>query len=114
MACLFLRSAGIPLIDPSLNLSKSICGELTILESAEVIRRAKLFIGIDSGPAHLANALGTPGVILMGSYLGFERYIPFSGHYGDGSNARLIFTDGPACLIDVNDVVQATYEVLES
>ena len=80
-------------IKKSPNMYKSLCGKLTILESAEVIRRAKLFIGIDSGPAHLANAVGTPGIVLMGSYLGFNKYNPFSGDYGNGSNAKLIYSD---------------------
>src|ERR1700724_1755134 len=37
----------------------NLCGRLSILAPAEVIRRSRLFIGIDSGPAHLANAVGT-------------------------------------------------------
>jgi ADP-heptose:LPS heptosyltransferase len=82
-----------PFVDPSSGLCRSLCGQLSILESAEVIRRAKLFIGIDSGPAHLANAVGTNGVILMGNYLGFSKYNPFSGSYGDGINAKIIYSD---------------------
>jgi heptosyltransferase-3 len=82
-----------PFVDSSSGLCKSLCGQLSILESTEVIRRAKLFIGIDSGPAHLANAVSIPGVILMGSYLGFDRYNPFSGPYRDGTKAKTIYSD---------------------
>jgi ADP-heptose:LPS heptosyltransferase len=82
-----------PFIDQTAGLCMSLCGQLSILESAEVIRRAKIFIGIDSGPAHLANALGTPGVILMGRYLGFKKYNPFSGSYGNGITAKIIYSD---------------------
>ena len=56
-------------------LSRSLCGVLSIMETAELIRRADLFIGIDSGPAHIANAVGTPGIILAGHYRRFRRYM---------------------------------------
>jgi ADP-heptose:LPS heptosyltransferase len=84
----------------------NLCGRLSILESAEVLRRAVLFIGIDSGPAHLANAVGIYGVILMGNYLGFERYNPFSGGYKDGSNASIIYSQGLVSEIPVEQVLQ--------
>ena len=70
----------------------SVCGKLSVLETAEVIRRADLFIGIDSGPAHLANAVGTPGVILLGAYRSFERYMPYNGGYATGENAEIVRT----------------------
>ncbi len=37
-----------------------------VLELAELIRAATLFIGCDSGPLHLASAVGTPSVALFG------------------------------------------------
>jgi len=69
---------------------RNLCGRLSIMETAEVIRRAALFIGIDSGPAHLANAVGTPGVVLLGRYRGLDDYMPYSGGYQDGSTADLL------------------------
>ncbi len=44
---------------PRLNL----CGRLTPRESAAALRRARLFLGHDSGPMHLAAAVGTPAVV---------------------------------------------------
>jgi heptosyltransferase III len=85
----------------------NLCGQLSILETAEVIRRARLFIGIDSGPAHLANAVAAPGVILLGHYRSYQRYMPYSGGYADGSNARIIYGDGPAASIGVEQVLSA-------
>lgn len=41
---------------PKLNL----CGTLTVRESGAVLQRARLFVGHDSGPMHLAAAVGTP------------------------------------------------------
>jgi ADP-heptose:LPS heptosyltransferase len=91
---------------------KSLCGQLSILESAEVIRRARLFVGIDSGPAHLANAVGTPGVILLGSYLGFEHYTPFSGGYASGENAALVRANGVVASVPVEPVLAAVLAAL--
>lgn len=85
-----------------------LCGRLSILQTAEVIRRAAVFVGIDSGPAHLANAVGTYGVILLGHYRSYRRYMPYSGAYGDGSNAHVIYGDGPAAVaIGVDEVFDA-------
>jgi ADP-heptose:LPS heptosyltransferase len=90
----------------------NLCGRLSILESAEVIRRALLFIGIDSGPAHLANAVDTQGIILMGSYLGFDKYNPFSGEYKNGTNSTIVYEQGPVAGISVERVFQAANERL--
>ncbi|MDA8247584.1 MAG: glycosyltransferase family 9 protein [Rhodospirillales bacterium] len=92
---------------------RSLCGKLSVLETAEVIRRADLFIGIDSGPAHLANAVGTPGVILLGAYGGFRSYLPYSGGYGSGSNATLVRTDGPVADLPVETAFAATMARLQ-
>jgi heptosyltransferase III len=94
-----------PFIDQTAGIYKNICGQLSILESAEVIRRARLFIGIDSGPAHLANAVGTPGVILMGSYLGFSKYNPFSGSYGNRNNVAIVYAEGSVANIPLDKVL---------
>lgn len=76
---------------------RSLCGQLSILETAEVIRRAEYFIGLDSGPAHLANASGTFGFVLMGSLNEFSAYNPYSGRYGNGENCVLIRQEGVPC-----------------
>jgi ADP-heptose:LPS heptosyltransferase len=43
----------------------NLCGALTPRESAAVFARAKLFLGHDSGPMHLAAAVGTPCVAIF-------------------------------------------------
>ncbi len=40
-----------------------------------LIRRASLFIGNDSGPCHIADAVGTPGVIVYPPMRGLEEHI---------------------------------------
>ncbi|MEW5798808.1 MAG: glycosyltransferase family 9 protein [Bacteroidota bacterium] len=85
----------------------NLCTKTSILETAYIIRQANLFIGIDSGPAHIANAVGTFGILLMGSYLNFKRYNPFSGGYGDESNAHILRAEGSVRDIAVMDVCRA-------
>jgi heptosyltransferase-3 len=76
---------------------RNLCGQLSILETAEVIRRADYFIGLDSGPSHLGNATGTFGVILMGSLNNFPDYNPYSGGYGRQENAVFVRRKGSPC-----------------
>lgn len=75
----------------------NLCGNYSLIETAEIIKRATFYIGIDSGPAHLANAVGTYGVLLFGKLNTFEVYMPYSGKYEDGSNAQLIIKEKGTC-----------------
>ncbi len=100
------------LIDLESDCYVNLCGQLSLLETAEVIRRAKLFIGIDSGPAHLANATGTFGLILLGEYRIFKRYMPYSGGYENGENAKILYHNGPAAEISPDRVFDAVKEYL--
>jgi heptosyltransferase III len=82
-----------------------LCGKLTVLETAETIRRAQLFVGVDSGPAHLANAVGARGIILLGRYKHYENYMPFSGNYENAQSAEVLRADGPISDLPVENVV---------
>ncbi len=73
-------------------------GKLTLFQTAAVLARACLFVGIDSGPAHLANAVGVPGVILLGRYRAFTRYIPYSGAYGASGEKVTVLQHWRECL----------------
>lgn len=42
------------------------CGNLSLLGSAELIRRAQVLVTNDSAPQHLASAMGTPTVAIFG------------------------------------------------
>ena len=44
----------------------NLAGQLSIKELGALTRRAKLFVGVDSMPMHLAAAMGTPTVALFG------------------------------------------------
>ena len=83
----------------------SCCGNFSIIETAEIIRRATLYIGIDSGPAHIANAVKTYGIILKGAYRAFPRYLSYSGGYGNGETAFIVSANGPASTITVDEIM---------
>jgi heptosyltransferase III len=62
---------------PALNL----CGELTPRETAAVFARASVYLGHDSGPMHLAAAVGTPCVAIFSARSKPRRWFPFgAGH----------------------------------
>lgn len=44
----------------------NIVGQTNLLELAAVLHRSQLYIGVDSGPAHLAKAVGVKGIVLFG------------------------------------------------
>ncbi|MCI0723370.1 MAG: glycoside hydrolase family 99-like domain-containing protein, partial [Acidobacteria bacterium] len=93
----------------------NLCGKTSLLETAEIIKRAALFVGVDSGPAHLANAVNTYGIVVMGQIGPFKTYNPFTGGYADGSNAVLIRNEnGPATDIPLDIVKQAVARKFDS
>ena len=54
------RNAGAPA--PTIDL----CGQLSLKELAALTARARLFVGVDSAPMHIAAAMGTPVVAIFG------------------------------------------------
>jgi heptosyltransferase-3 len=77
----------------SLNLS----GELSPRESAAVIERGDLFLGLDSGPMHLAASVGTPCVAIFSARNRPGIWFPF------GSAHQLIYhqTECFGCNLEV-------------
>jgi ADP-heptose:LPS heptosyltransferase len=63
------RAAATPCLD--------LAGELSLLELAALIRRLNAYLTVDSGPAHMAVALGTSLVTLWGPGI-FEQTAPIS------------------------------------
>ena len=102
-----------PVLPPAVR-DIDLAGKLSLVETCEVIRRAGLFIGIDSGPAHVANAAGVPGILLLGEYAGFGRRMPYSGDYADGSLATIIQHDGPLAELPVELALAAVQTRLQA
>lgn len=44
----------------------NLCGQLSLKQLAALTTRARLFVGVDSAPMHIAAAVGTPCVVLFG------------------------------------------------
>jgi heptosyltransferase III len=84
----------------------NLCGKLSARESAAVMRRASLFIGHDSGPMHLASAVGLSCVAMFGDYNRPRRWHPF------GSNHRLIHNMQGVLEISPEEVYGAICSVL--
>ena len=72
------RAAGVPCMD--------VAGELSLLELAALIRRMNAYLTVDSGPAHMAAALGTRLVTLWGPGI-FEQTVPVS----PGNPPRILY-----------------------
>ncbi len=72
-----------------------LAGVTSLGELAAVLERCQLAIGPDSGPLHLAVAVGTPTVHLFGP-ADPRRF----GPYGDQSRHRVILSSWPCCPCD--------------
>jgi ADP-heptose:LPS heptosyltransferase len=55
----------------------NLCGRLSPRESAAALARAELFVGHDSGPMHLAAAVGTPCVAVFAARNIPQQWFPF-------------------------------------
>lgn len=69
----------------------SMAGQLSLLQSAAMLRRAALLVSNDSAPMHLAGAVGTPVVAIFGATA------PSYGFGPTGPRDRVVETDGLAC-----------------
>jgi FkbM family methyltransferase len=58
---------------PSINLS----GKLTLRQTAAILKRCRMAVGAETGTAHIACAVGTPNVVLVGGGH-FGRFMPYS------------------------------------
>jgi len=53
----------------------NLCGRTTMAQSAEIMRRCRLVVGVDTGPMHVARAVKAPHVVLLGG-MHFGRFFP--------------------------------------
>lgn len=69
----------------------NLVGKTSLSESMKIIKEASFFIGLDSGPTHIANACMVPGLILNGEFLNFKTYISYSGMYKNSKRVKVLF-----------------------
>ena len=58
------------------------------------LARADLFVGVDSGFAHCANALRIPALVLLGQFRSFPDYFPYSGNHAHSDSWRCLRSGG--------------------
>ena len=93
---------------------KSFCGRASLKAYAALIANAALFVGVDSGFAHIANALRVRGVIVLGAYRNFHNYLPYSGFYAKPFNCALVRANlRPASEVPVGAVIAAADRFLD-
>lgn len=90
----------------------SMVGKTRVVEMANIIAGAHFFIGIDSGPAHIANAFEIPGLILLGEYKNFKNHMPYSGSYEQGRAMIYHNPDGSSAEIPLEIVWQQLLKTL--
>ncbi|RYY24061.1 MAG: hypothetical protein EOO04_13565 [Chitinophagaceae bacterium] len=66
----------------------------SLQQLAHIIQRASLFIGVESGFGHFANALGTSSVIMIGHYQHYRNYQVYSGRFAAGKDVTLYYYPG--------------------
>jgi len=64
----------------------NLCGEMSVRESAALLTHAQVYLGHDSGPMHLAAAVGTPCVAVFSSRNKPGEWFPY------GSKHRVLYT----------------------
>lgn len=84
----------------------SLVGKTNIPEMAKIIAGANFFIGIDSGPSHIANAFEIPGLILLGDFKNFRNHMPYSGAYEKNRSTVYHYPHGPSAQIPLETVWQ--------
>lgn len=75
-------------------VAANLAGQLSLKELAALTARARLFIGVDSAPMHIAAAVGTPALALFGpsgEALWGPWGTPSTGHH------KVVASDGYTC-----------------
>jgi ADP-heptose:LPS heptosyltransferase len=98
-------------IDQDMRSRISICSKLSLKASTALIGGARYFLGNDSGPSHLADAAGTPSVILYGDSKDVksqvEKWKP------KGEQFRAVFSEeGVLSALGVDEVVTAFVDLV--
>jgi len=83
-------------------------GTLPLSQQITLFPKAKIFIGVDSGFAHVANAARTPSILLIGAYRHFQNHLPWKL----GETDIVIRATGQVNEISVPDVIGALEQLI--
>lgn len=67
------------LLEKKFPASVNLCGKLSLAQTAYVLKQSKLVLSADTGPAHIATAVGTPVIGMYGPTQA-SRYGPYDCH----------------------------------
>jgi heptosyltransferase III len=85
-----------------------------IADHVSALATADCFVGVDSGFAHCANALGIPSLILLASFRCFTGYFPFSGPHARGPLWRCLRKEGTLAQLTPSEVIMALANLLNN
>ena len=103
-------------IDPVLKPNPRVIqprGIFSLSHQAGIIAGACMFVGVDSGFAHVANAYAIPAVIVMGKYKQWSAYMPYSGPWAQGHGCIIVRTDRALENLAPEKVIVAIKKMLE-
>ncbi|HWR33946.1 MAG TPA: glycosyltransferase family 9 protein, partial [Chitinophagaceae bacterium] len=89
------------------------CGTQSLCDIHYIISKCSLFIGIESGFAHMANALEKESIILAGRLPQFEKYMPYSGKFMKESASTILFFDKHMQEVSFDELLPRFREMLE-
>ncbi|MHA8086795.1 glycosyltransferase family 9 protein [Aquirufa sp. Wall-65K1] len=93
----------------------SLVGQCDLIETMKIIQGASFFIGLDSGPTHMANAFQIPGLVICGEFTYFKKYMSYSGFYQESNRTKVMFNpDGKAEGLAFDDVWQQLIALQEN
>lgn len=100
--------------DRLINLS----GKLSLRQSAAVINALDLYVAVDTGPSHIAAAVGTPSVVMFhcmraGEYLLAPRYPERLTIINHPLGRSVCTFDSPMSQITVEEIYIAAHQVLD-
>ena len=96
--------------DEDFNLCTDLRGKLRLKDLPKIIKGADLIISNDSGPLHIASAVGTPTVSLFGP-TSFKRYGPYPSNIS--KNKVLNSRDGQMNSITLQSVIDAAKDLID-
>lgn len=96
-------------LDTPLNVKNpkfnSLIGKTSLTETMQIIQNASYFLGVDSGPAHIANAFKIKSILLFGEFYNFKNYQVYAGNFEKPEIANFIRNEnGPTCELTFENV----------
>jgi heptosyltransferase III len=87
---------------------ESKCGKRSLEEISKIIAGADLYIGVDSGFAHIANTFNLNSIILLGNYKNFNSYLPFDGYFRENAENVLFRYNQALNLLEFQTLKECT------